>query len=85
MNFLYHSLQIYVVANAIICTNLFYLIFVTSALGQYDALKILLNELDILSKQNDDGCNNQKIKQHIKEISSIHVELIKYLIYALTQ
>ena len=77
LNFCYHTLQIFIVFNATTATNLYYILLINSAFGQHDALKILLQELDLLSKQNDDRCNDQLIKQYIKEISSIHMELIK--------
>ena len=77
LNFFHHSLQIYVVINAAIGSNIVCILFINGAFGQYDALTILLQELDTIASQNVDGCNDQLIKQYIKEITRIHVELIK--------
>ena len=77
LNFFYHSLQIFIVINATISSNILFILFINSAFGLYDALKILVQKLDLLTKENDDRCNDDLIKQYIREIASIHVELIK--------
>ena len=77
LNFFHHSLQIFLVVNVLVASNIVFVMFVNGAFSQYDALTILLQELDTIASQNDDGCNDQLIKQYIKEIASIHVDLMK--------
>ncbi|CAO1305632.1 unnamed protein product [Diamesa serratosioi] len=77
LNFVYDSLQIFLIINATIASNIGFIMFINCTFGQYDVLKVLLQELDTLSIHNDKGCNDHLIKQYIKKISSIHVELIK--------
>ena len=77
LNFFYDALQIFFIINGTIASNMGFMMFITGAFGQYDALNVFLRKLDLLSKENVDGCNDQLIKQDIKEVASIHVELIK--------
>lgn len=78
LNFMHHTLQICIVMSAWLFTNWQYVIFITNAFGQYDSLKILLNELDDFAKTNESGCNDRQIKQRIKGIAEMHIELIRY-------
>ena len=77
LNFFHHSLQIYVVINATIGSNIGFITFTNGAFGQYDALQLLIKKLNTVAMENIDGCNDQLIKHYIKEIASIHVELIE--------
>ena len=77
LNFFHHSLQIFLVVNVLVASNILFILFINGAFGQYDALTILLQELDTIASQNDNGCNDQLIKQYIKEIARIHVDLMR--------
>ncbi|CAO1360022.1 unnamed protein product [Diamesa hyperborea] len=81
LNFMHQTLQICIVMSAWLFTNWQYVIFITNAFGQYDSLKILLNDLNDLAKTNNDGCNDKKIKDLIKDIAEMHIELTSFLTF----
>lgn len=77
VNFMHHSLQIYNVMIAFVGSNSLHMIFIMNLYGQYDALNILLRDLNILAEANSDNCNDQKIKAIIIEITDKHVGLVR--------
>jgi hypothetical protein len=77
INFIHHTYQIFIVVSGTSMTTLYILFFLFNAFAQYDALKVLLDNLNFLAVSNKNHKNDEKIKICIADITNGHVELIE--------
>jgi hypothetical protein len=77
LNFAFQTLQIFIVINALFTSTLLTVIFIINVIAQYDALEIMLDELDELALKNADGENGEKIKKFIGILVDGHVKLLE--------
>lgn len=75
LNFLYQSLQTYIVIINLICINGFLLWYIFNAFGQYECLIMLLEQLDEFAMK--DQRDSQPTKHLIVEIVDRHTALIE--------
>lgn len=75
LNFIYVATLLYVYSSAIIASVTAICYYLILAFGQFEILKHLLEELDKLAIDNEDGEKNEEIKSAIREIAQRHQEL----------
>ncbi|KAG5684234.1 hypothetical protein PVAND_013472 [Polypedilum vanderplanki] len=64
---------------ALIITNFAIIFYLVSAIVQYDILKELLSELNVMIEQKNDDERNQKIEKLFKLIVTVHSDLLDFL------
>jgi hypothetical protein len=76
-NFLYDISLIYLAFFTYVGTCFLNVLFVLMALGQFELLKMMINDLDEMIKSNDNGSKNDAIKKQIKLIVDMHNEVLR--------
>jgi hypothetical protein len=79
INFVHQSLCINTFICGSIATIVMGLCFVTNAIAQYDVIGLLLDDLDELAIANEEGSKVDEIKEMIKLIVEMHIELNEFL------
>lgn len=75
LNFIYCGTLIYMFMFAQIAVWILNTTFIVVAFGQFEVLKVLLEDLNELAVTNDNGKHNEGIKKMIKTITQMHNEL----------
>jgi hypothetical protein len=77
LNFVYDCSLIYTFVFAFVATCFINIFYILIARGQFELLKILLEDVDDMIKANKNGKNDAKIKNQIKLITEMHNELLE--------
>jgi hypothetical protein len=81
LNMAHHLVQLFLVVIGFLGTDGVYILFMLSGFCQLDVLKALLSDLNQLSVNNDEGENNEQIKESLNKIIQLHNEHIEYVIF----
>jgi hypothetical protein len=78
-NFLYVISLVHLTVFGMIATCFVNILFVLMTLGQFELLKMMLNDLDELIRSKKNGSKNDALKKQIKLIVEMHNELLRYI------
>ncbi|XP_070502404.1 putative odorant receptor 83c [Chironomus tepperi] len=79
INFIHQVMLTFAFFCASLCSLYIIICFMTSAIGQFDVLEILLDELNDLAIGNEDGKKDDEISTKIKFLIQTHANLIEFL------
>jgi hypothetical protein len=77
LNFLYTVQLVYMFISSFFATCYSNILFLMMAFGQFELLKMLLEDLDETIKTNENGKKNDAIKKQIKLLAELHNELVE--------
>jgi hypothetical protein len=77
-NFFYTVFLCYTALFGFFVTFFLHILFVLMILGQFDLLKMMLEELNDMIKSNKNGSKNDDIRKQIKLTVELHSELLRY-------